>query len=190
LECQEVTPEQVSFPGARLIARLRRRVRRKGKPSTETVYLISSLTLEQLDALGWLRLKRGYGIIESRLHHALDVSLDEDRSRVRHANAALVLGMFRPAGSERGASGHCPSADPQNPLECAALSATIRTSQRRPRASPRVGLRQKPRFLEVGQMKRRVVSATAAVLSALDKRCVISQAGSVAPRGFVQPKKN
>lgn len=95
MDCREVTPEQVGFPGARLIARLRRRVRRKGKKTTETVYLISSLTLEQLNALGWIKLKRGYWIIESRLHHALDVSLDEDRSRVRHPNAALVLGMFR-----------------------------------------------------------------------------------------------
>lgn len=95
LECREVTPGQVGFPGARLIARLRRRVRCKGRKSTEVVYLISSLTLEQLDALGWLELKRGYWVIESRLHQALDVSLDEDRSRVRHATAALVLGMFR-----------------------------------------------------------------------------------------------
>jgi hypothetical protein len=95
LECREVTPEQVSFPGARLIARLTRRVRRHGKKSTETVYLISSLTLEQLDAAGWIRLKRGYWVIESRLHHALDISLDEDRSRVRQPNAALVLGMMR-----------------------------------------------------------------------------------------------
>ena len=95
LECREVTPEQVSFPGARLIARLRRRVRRNRKRTTETVYLISSLTLEQLNALGWIKLKRGYWVIESRLHHALDVSLDEDRSRVHNPNAALVLGMFR-----------------------------------------------------------------------------------------------
>lgn len=85
----------MGFPGARLIARLRRRVRRHGHTSTETVYLISSLTLEQLDARGWLRLKRGYWIIESKLHQALDVSLDEDRSRVRNRNAALVLGLFR-----------------------------------------------------------------------------------------------
>ena len=70
-------------------------MRRNGKKSTETVYLISSLTFEELDALGWLKLKRGYWVIESRLHHALDVSLDEDRSRVRNPNAALVLGMFR-----------------------------------------------------------------------------------------------
>ncbi len=85
----------MGFPGARLIARLQRRVRRKGNKSTETVYLISSLTLEQLDALGWIKLKRGYWVIESRLHHALDVSLDEDRSRTRNPNAALILGMFR-----------------------------------------------------------------------------------------------
>ena len=78
-----------------MIARLWRRVRRKAKKTTQTVYLISSLSLEQLDALGWIKLKRDYWVIESRLHHALDVSLDEDRSRVRNANAALVLGIFR-----------------------------------------------------------------------------------------------
>jgi hypothetical protein len=95
LQCQEVTPAQVGFPGARLIARLQRRVRRHSHKSTETALLISSLAPEQLDAPSWLKLKRGYWVIESRLHHALDVSLDEDRSRVRHPNAALVLGLFR-----------------------------------------------------------------------------------------------
>lgn len=85
----------MGFPGARLIARLRTRVRRKGKRTTEVVYLITSLSLEQLDALGWLKLKRGYWVIESRLHHALDVSLDEDRSRVRNPKSALILGIFR-----------------------------------------------------------------------------------------------
>jgi len=95
LDCREVTPEQAGFPGARTIARLRQRVRRKGRKTTETVYLISSLTLEQLNAQSWLKLKRGYWVIESRLHHALDVSLDEDRSRVRNPNAALILGLFR-----------------------------------------------------------------------------------------------
>jgi hypothetical protein len=57
LECREVSPEQVGFPGARLIARLKRSFRRHGQKSTETVYLISSLTLEQLDARAWLKLK-------------------------------------------------------------------------------------------------------------------------------------
>jgi hypothetical protein len=42
-----------------------------------------------------LQLKRGYWVIESRLHHPLDVTMAEDQSRVRHRNAALVLAMFR-----------------------------------------------------------------------------------------------
>jgi hypothetical protein len=78
-----------------MIARLKRRVRRKGKKTTQIDYLITSLTLEQLEAQGWLRLKRGYWVIESRLHHALDVTLGEDQSRVRHPNAVWVLAMFR-----------------------------------------------------------------------------------------------
>lgn len=70
-------------------------MRRNGKKHTEIVYLISSLTLERLDAMGFLKLKRGYWVIESRLHHSLDVVLDEDRSRLSTPNSAWVLGMFR-----------------------------------------------------------------------------------------------
>jgi len=61
----------------------------------ELVYLISILRLAELPAAGCLKLKRGYWVIESGLLHPLDGSLGKDRSRVRHANAALVLGMFR-----------------------------------------------------------------------------------------------
>jgi predicted transposase YbfD/YdcC len=95
LDCQEVTPQKVGFPGVQTIARLRRRTRRKGKKTTEIVYLISSLTLEELDAAGFLKLKRGYWVIESRLHHALDVTLGEDHSRVRNPRAAFALSLFR-----------------------------------------------------------------------------------------------
>jgi hypothetical protein len=42
-----------------------------------------------------LRLKRTYWVIESRLHHCLDITMQEDHSRVRTPNAALVLGMIR-----------------------------------------------------------------------------------------------
>jgi hypothetical protein len=42
-----------------------------------------------------LQLKRNYWIIESRLHHCLDVTMQEDLSRVRTPNSALVLGMLR-----------------------------------------------------------------------------------------------
>jgi hypothetical protein len=67
----------------------------KGKWSEQTVYLVSSHTLEELQAEGLLRLKRGYWVIESRLHHCLDVTLQEDLSRVRSPKAARVLGMIR-----------------------------------------------------------------------------------------------
>ena len=95
LDCQAATPQKVGFPGVQTIARIRRRVRRNGKKSTEIIYLISSLTLEEWAAADLLKLKRGYWVIESRLHHALDVTLGEDRSRIRNPNAAFALSLFR-----------------------------------------------------------------------------------------------
>lgn len=77
------------------MARLETRVKRHGLWTREVVYLISSLTLEQLQARGLLQLKRQYWTIESRLHHCLDVSMQEDLSRVRTPNSALALGMVR-----------------------------------------------------------------------------------------------
>lgn len=68
------------------------RVKRNGKWTREVVHLISSQTLQ---ALGLLQVKRQYWIIESRLHHCLDVSMQEDLSRVRTPRSALVLGMIR-----------------------------------------------------------------------------------------------
>lgn len=62
----------------------------------ETVALLTSATPDQLDAQTWLRLNRsGFGGIENGLHQRLDVSQDEDRCRVQHPNAMLVLGIFR-----------------------------------------------------------------------------------------------
>ena len=69
LECREVTPGQVGFPGARLAARLETRIRRNGKWCREVVYLLSSLTLEELQAQRMLWLKRGYWVIaRERIH--------------------------------------------------------------------------------------------------------------------------
>lgn len=68
---------------------------RKGVWTEKIIYLVSSLTLEQLQAKGMLALKRGYWAIESRLHHCLDITMQEDLSRVRNPNAARVLGTLR-----------------------------------------------------------------------------------------------
>lgn len=83
------------------MARLETRVKRKdGKDKKkkwcrEVVYLVSSLTLEELKAQGMLSIKRGYWVVESRLHHCLDITLREDQSRVRTLKAARVLGTIR-----------------------------------------------------------------------------------------------
>ncbi len=95
LQSQETTPEAVCFPGAQQIAKLRRRVRRRGKVTTESVYLLSSRAPDSLPASELAALKRQYWSIESALHYRLDEVLDEDRSRVRTPKAAHVLGMFR-----------------------------------------------------------------------------------------------
>ena len=60
------------------MARLETRVKRAGQWTREVIFLVSSLTLEQLAAAGMLRLKRNYWIIESRLHHCLDMAMQED----------------------------------------------------------------------------------------------------------------
>jgi len=95
LDCLEVTPSRVGFPGARLAARLETRVKRKAKWCSEVVHLVSSFTLKELQAEGMLSLKRGYWVIESRLHHCLDITLREDQSRVRTPGAARILGTIR-----------------------------------------------------------------------------------------------
>lgn len=71
------------------------RVKRAGKWGREVVFLISSLCRDQLEAQGLLQLKRNYWVIESRLHHCLDMTMGEDLSRVRNPASALVLGMIR-----------------------------------------------------------------------------------------------
>lgn len=53
------------------------------------------MTLEELQARGMLSLKRGYWVIESRLHHCLDITLQEDQSRVRTLKPARILGTIR-----------------------------------------------------------------------------------------------
>lgn len=85
----------MGFPGARLVAQLERRTHRDGDWHSERVFLICSRTLDALQAEGMLALKRRYWVIESRLHHCLDITLREDWSRVRNPNSARILGMVR-----------------------------------------------------------------------------------------------
>ena len=87
-----VAAENIGFPMAAQAAMLvRQHVGRKD----ETVALVTSRPAEKLNAQQWLSANRqGWGI-ESGLHQRLDISLNDDRCRVRNANGLWVLGMFR-----------------------------------------------------------------------------------------------
>jgi hypothetical protein len=50
---------------------------------------------QELNASQWLWANRQSWGIENGLHQRLDVSLHDDRCRVRHPSALWILGMFR-----------------------------------------------------------------------------------------------
>ncbi|MBP8262006.1 MAG: hypothetical protein KA118_20325 [Verrucomicrobia bacterium] len=84
--------EDIGFPFAAQAARLTRQHRGR---KDETVGLITDLTPDQLSAAQWLQAnRRGWGI-ENGTHQRLDVSLNDDRCRVRNTNGLLILGMLR-----------------------------------------------------------------------------------------------
>lgn len=69
----------------------------KADQKVECEYLLTSIPASQLDAEQMLRLDRDYWGIESGLHQRLDISAQEDKSRVRSPKAALNLCLFRRA---------------------------------------------------------------------------------------------
>ena len=94
----------LDWPGLKQIARLTRTREIGGKTSIETVYLITSLPAAEAPPERLLDLNRAHWGIENKLHHVRDVSMDEDRCRVRGGARALsgvrnaVLGIIRQSG--------------------------------------------------------------------------------------------
>lgn len=94
----------LNWPGLKQIARLTRTREIGGKTSIETVYLITSLPAANAPPARLLALNRAHWGIENKLHHVRDVTMDEDRCRVRGGARALsgvrnaVLGIIRQSG--------------------------------------------------------------------------------------------
>lgn len=98
----------LDWPSVAQVFKLEREFTRvnTGKVTHETVYGITSLTAQKAGATRLLQITRGHWGIESGLHYRRDVTLREDRSRVRtgHAPQAfailnnLVLGLFARLG--------------------------------------------------------------------------------------------
>jgi hypothetical protein len=98
IQVMEVTPEQMGFPHAVQLARIDRiRELKGGKQEVETVWIITSLTADKVDATRLLELVRLYWCIENSTHYPLDVSAGEDQCRVRHPVSVTVFGILRRA---------------------------------------------------------------------------------------------
>ncbi len=95
----DMTPSQAGFPHVAQAAEMLRFCDRKTKKEQEVEreYLLTSLTSEELSAEEMLALDRKYWGVESGLHHRLDVSAGEDKSRVKKPKAAFNLCLFRRA---------------------------------------------------------------------------------------------
>lgn len=83
------------WPGVAQVFRLERRRKVKGKVEVEVVYGITSLGELAADAGALLGYTRGHWGIENDLHHTRDVTLGEDRCRVRRGRAPRVLASLR-----------------------------------------------------------------------------------------------
>lgn len=88
-----IEPKELGLAGALQIARVDRQIGACGK-LTRT-WMTASLSKAQLGEAQWLDREQGRWGIETRNHYPLDVTHREDESRVRHPNAASVLGIFR-----------------------------------------------------------------------------------------------
>jgi hypothetical protein len=99
----EVVPH-LEWPGTAQVARIERTRWIGGKVSTETAYIITSLTAEDAGPERLLDLSRRHWAIENGLHYVRDVSFNEDRCRVRAGARALatirnlVLHLIRSRG--------------------------------------------------------------------------------------------
>ena len=85
----EVVPH-LEWPGAAQVARIERERRIGDKVSTEVAYIITSLPAAVAGPERVLALARAHWGIENRLHYVRDVSMDEDRCRVRAGARALA----------------------------------------------------------------------------------------------------
>ncbi len=99
----------LNFPYVRQVFCIHRQVShiKKNRESYETVYGVTSLSVNQASPQLILELNRGHWSIENSLHWVRDVTFDEDRSQIRTGNAPrifaslknLVISIFRRCGA-------------------------------------------------------------------------------------------
>lgn len=83
------------FPYIGQIYRITRTRELKGKQSTTVEYGLTSLSPERATPAQLLSFRRQHWFIENKLHYVLDMTFDEDRSRVRTGNSPAVFNRIR-----------------------------------------------------------------------------------------------
>jgi len=86
------------FPHARLAARLiryRAPLNQPAKTSREVVYVVTSLSHDQVSPAILAELVRGHWAIENRVHHVRDTTLREDASQVRTGTPPRTMATLR-----------------------------------------------------------------------------------------------
>ncbi len=87
----------LNFPYVRQVFCVHRQVSHIGKnrESSETVYGVTSLPVNQASPQRILELNRGHWSIENSLHWVRDVTFDEDRSQIRTGNAPRIFASLK-----------------------------------------------------------------------------------------------
>lgn len=85
-------PDALEWKGIQSLVRIKTQQTRGGKCMAETRYYISSLPP---DAKSLLQSVRKHWSVENNLHWSLDVSFNEDKSRLRQKNAASIFAALR-----------------------------------------------------------------------------------------------
>ena len=85
-------PAWITFPGATLVAQLRRTVTVKGVKTVEVVYVITSADVDPATLATWVQ---GHWSVENKLHYVRDVAYGEDASRVRTGHAPRIMATLR-----------------------------------------------------------------------------------------------
>ncbi len=90
-------PGQVAFPFASQIFSIERTITDISSNTTtkETAFGITSLTDAQAGPDRILALNRGHWIIENGVHYVRDVTMSEDRSRIRTKNGPRAMAILR-----------------------------------------------------------------------------------------------
>lgn len=95
--CSSLLNDYVNFPNVKQVFCIEREVFnvKKDKTTTEGVYGITSQSAEKASPEKVLSQNRKHWSIENKVHYVLDVTFDEDRSRIRSLNGPMVMTSLR-----------------------------------------------------------------------------------------------